>query len=268
MNRFLIIISILVIIAVVYFITHNDVRIKFIKPIIPYQDNQHIIFLIAKETAYFIRMDADTYTLNMSPLDLHARHASSYEEYEEVSAKSARNFTSSEIYTLTRAAKKADELILRITLSGCPTFAEKLAKIPWVFASTEGRTYEDGLPHTRANLIFLSSVSLARLTINEHELIKTLIHEKIHILQRLYPVEIQALLKDRGYIQWKERYGVPRIRANPDLDPWIYIHPKTKKEMAAYYTSDTPSSIEDITLTASNYEHPYEEIAYEVTSNL
>jgi hypothetical protein len=169
---------------------------------------------------------------------------------------------------LTQASKKADNLISKLTVKGCPSMAKNLRSIPWIFASTEGSTYEDGLPHTRLNVIFLSSNALSRLTMNERELIRTLIHEKIHIQQRLHPIETLALLKERGYIQWKERAGVPRIRANPDLDNWIYIDPTTKKRMVAYYTSDTPSSISDITLSSVNYEHPYEAIAYEISENI
>lgn len=238
------------------------------KSIIYPTDNTHITFMKASETADFIMSDPDTYTFNMSPLDLYARKAASYQEYEEASAKAARSFNSTEIFIITKAAKHADSIIEDIKLDGCPTFAENLKKIPWIFAKTEGNTYEDGLSHTRLNVIFLSTNTLVGLLGDEQELVKTLIHEKIHIQQRLHPVETQALLKERGYIQWKERYGVPRIRANPDLDPWIYIDPNTKKEMAAYYTSDTPSSISDIVLSSVNYEHPYEAIAYEVTQKL
>lgn len=268
MHVLFIVLSILLIFVVVYlFVTKNNPNNKFVIPLTSSSDEQ-ITFLSAKDTASFIMADPDTYTFNLSPLDLHARQAASYEEYEQASARSARSFTSPEIHMLTRAAKKADAIISKMNLSGCPTFAEKLVKIPWIFASTEGSTYEDGLPHTRANIIFLSSITLARLTTDEYELVKTLIHEKIHLHQRLYPNEVLALLKHRGYIQWKERKGVPRIRANPDLDPWIYVDPETKKEMAAYYTSDTPSSISDITLTTPTFEHPYEALAYELTSNL
>ena len=263
----LIILSIVIIAIVVYMIVKKP-HIKGFSGIMYPTDNTHITFLRAKDTANFIISDPDTYTFNLSPLDLHARKAASYQEYEEASARTARDFTPSEVFTLTRAAKRADSIMSKITLAGCPSFSENLLKIPWIFASTQGTTYEDGLPHTRLNVIFLSSTSIARLFADENELVRILIHEKIHIQQRLHPMETLALLKERGYIQWKERLGVPRIRANPDLDPWIYIDPSTKQQMAAYYTSDTPTSISDITLSSVNYEHPYELIAYEATENI
>ncbi|QIG60022.1 hypothetical protein [Dishui Lake large algae virus 1] len=264
---FLFVISIAVIACVMYLLKTGSPAAGFAGVAYP-TDNTHITFLTASDTANFLLSDADTYSFNLSPLDLHARHAASYQEYQEASARSARSFTSPEVFLLTKAAKRADKIIQDIRLDGCPSFANNLKKIPWVFASTEGSTYEDGLPHTRLNIIFLSSVTLSRLAADEKELVRTLIHEKIHIQQRLHPIETLALLKERGYIQWKERKGIPRIRANPDLDQWVYTDPNTKKEMAAYYTSDTPSSISDITLTSVNYEHPYEAIAYEVTSKV
>lgn len=270
MHVLFVVLSIVLILIVVYtFITHAS-------PEVPSQsfshiknsNNKNILFLKKEETSSFIVTDRDTYIMNLSPLDLHARNAASYQEYKKASAGSARSFTPQEIDILTNACKKADGIIRKMNLSGCPAFVEKMLVIPWIFASTNGSTYEDGLPHTRENIIFLSTVLLNRVILDERELVKTLIHEKIHIHQRLYPTEVLALLKHRGYIQWKQRNGVSRIRANPDLDPWIYIDPTTKKEMAAYYNSDTPSSISDITLTTPTYEHPYEAIAYELTAKI
>ena len=267
MRILFVVLSLLVIVGIIFFSSSKKASIDKLSVDISAK-NKDITFLTASDTSSFIMADPDTFAFNLSPLDLHARHAASYEEYKEASAISARSFTTSEIHLLVRACRKADRIISKISLEGCPAFSEKLIQIPWIFASTEGSTYEDGLPHTRANVIFLSSIVMNRISTNEQELVKTLVHEKIHLHQRLYPMEVLSLLKHRGYIQWKERKGIPRIRANPDLDPWIYIDPVTKKEMAAYYTSDSPSSISDITLTTPTYEHPYEALAYELTDNI
>ena len=61
---------------------------------------------------------------------------------------------------------------------------KEIANIKWVFSKTESNgklSYESGLPHTRKNIIFLSDKVLIN---DEDELIKVLIHEKIHIYQR------------------------------------------------------------------------------------
>ena len=73
---------------------------------------------------------------------------------------------------------------------------------------------------------------------------------------------MDSYLESNGYIKWKQRLGVPRIRANPDLNGWIYIDPKSESPMMALYTSDKPSGISDITLSNPTFEHPYELLAY------
>ena len=119
---------------------------------------------------------------------------------------------------------------------------QKIASIPWVFALTKENEYEDGLPHTRTNIIFLST----NVDQTPLKLVSILIHEKIHIYQRLYPEETMNFLAVHGYYRWKQRFGVPRIRSNPDLDPWIYFNPVSKQPMIAYYTSDTPNNIHQL----------------------
>jgi len=66
-----------------------------------------------------------------------------------------------------------------------------VAGIKWVFANTYAnyskdviKEYEQGLPHTRENIILLSKNVLKY---DELDLTSTLIHEKIHIYQRYNP---------------------------------------------------------------------------------
>ena len=136
--------------------------------------------------------------------------------------------------------------------------AAALEQLPWVFAKTSGSAYEDGLPHTRApHVIFVSSSTLL---LRDKALAKTLLHEKIHVYQRLHPEKTAAAIVGAGYTKTRRlRRDVPLIRANPDLDEWIYMDPK-KREMALVYNCDTPDSINDV---AEGEEHPYEAMAYE-----
>ena len=50
------------------------------------------------------------------------------------------------------------------------------------------------------------------------------------------------------------------VRANPDLDNWIYEN-KEGKLMMYKYNSANPNGINDVTKT-TEYEHPYEMISY------
>lgn len=246
--------SILVIIALV---VNYAVRLKR-EAFVP---SAGIHYMSKEETADFLIQDPDGYVKNMSPTDLYARKVSSAEKYVRRASESALDFTEDRKLRFNAACREAD-LFFESVRDKMHLCAKKMAAIPWVLALTEGDKYEDGLPHTRANIIFLSSY------INEQpkDLIRTLIHEKIHIYQRLYPEEMTQILEKLHFKRWKLRMGIPRIRANPDVDPWVYTSADRSEPMLALYVSDQPANISDVFLQDSAFEHPYEFIAYEIAS--
>jgi hypothetical protein len=232
----------------------------------PSKDKIH--FNTAKQTAKFIMDDPDNYMHHFNGWDLIARHVSTEIDYRRNAAMSSLDFTECQKDRITKAAHKADEFFAAYRSDYAQTneyiqiSGKDIVAIPWVFSLTKGDTYENGMPHTRANIIFLSSNQDETL----HKLTRILVHEKIHLYQRLYPKQCVAYLNTKGFIQWKLRQGVPRIRSNPDLDPWIYIDTKTDKPLIALYASDKPRNISD-TVNPFNdiaYEHPYELMAYTI----
>lgn len=221
---------------------------------------EYVQFLTAEQTGQFLLADADFFMANLSPTDLYARNVKLAADYKHRAARAATDFTTPQKLRLVEAAKAADRFLMQANVKGID--CAKMSSIPWVIGITEGSVYEDGLPHTRANVIFLSTETDE----TPHHLMKTLVHEKVHLYTRLYPEETAYYLESNGYLKWKQRLGVPRIRANPDLDAWIYIDPKTQKPMAMYYTSDKPESINDTIQTNAAFEHPYELMAYAIQS--
>lgn len=217
-------------------------------------------FMTAQETSVFLEQDPDGYVKNMSPTDLYARRVSNPEQYIRRAAKATKDFTSAQKIRFTKACKDADTFLSMLKEPHIDT--TKLVNIPWVFAMTEGNLYEDGMPHTRANIIFVSSF------MNEqaHELVRTMIHEKMHLYQRFYPEDMAHVMHQKNFRRWKQRMGEPRIRANPDVDPWIYTNPENNEPMMALYASDQPANISDIYLNDFAFEHPYEYIAYEIAN--
>lgn len=219
-------------------------------------------FLTKDETREFILEDTDNYASSLTPSDLCARKVGTNPEYIEKSAKEAMNFTILQKSSLLTALKEANQFFHK-TLCGFGIDRKKILDLGWNFALTRGKVYENGLPHTRAELIFLTPD-----VIRSPTLVSTLIHEKIHVYQRTYYADVNSFLIKDGFKPAFSRLQVPRVRANPDTDGMIYLNPD-KQMYAAIYNSDCPSSIQDVTVLpepGDHNEHPYEWMAYQIAS--
>jgi hypothetical protein len=141
-----------------------------------------------------------------------------------------------------------------------------LKNLPWIFIKTNSKAYEDGLPHTRGpNVICLSTQTLRS---KNDVLARTLLHEKIHIYQRIYPIHTADAIKAAGYNKTNiKRTSILLARANPDLDEWIY-EDTNKNPMIFVYNSATPSGINDISDSNGVQEHPYETMAYLIANKI
>jgi hypothetical protein len=222
------------IISIIYFYYNNK--------------NNNIKFLSKEETIEFIRNDNDNYIKNLSIYDLRARKVNTNDEYKEKVINDCLDFT-----------KEQKE-----KLNICSLNAEKYFNNneKWIFASINNN-YEEGFPHTRKNIIFLSPNVI---NYDEIELTKTLIHESIHIYQRYNKKEIKKYLKENQYSISRYKPVVSLIRANPDLDNYIYKD-RNGIEMVAYYKNEYPNGINDIKLKNYAYEHPYEKMAYDIADD-
>lgn len=215
-----------------------------------FSDSKPPTFLTADEASAFLLKDDDKYVQSMSTYDLYARKAKSQDEYLQRISQATADFD-----------PKERGLLLRLTAEIDDKYPH-LRSTPWAFLKTKGNVYEDGLPHTRGMFILISDHVL-----NHDDLTETLLHEKIHVYQRLNPDAIQKILKEKGYIRWKLRKDVPLARANPDLDDWIYLDPVTQKPMMAVYSNTNPSSISDVSLSNIAFEHPLEAMAYQIAQS-
>ena len=139
---------------------------------------------------------------------------------------------------------------------------KKLNEIPWKIGFVCNQNYENGLPHTRGNIIIINK---NRLMLNGNmKNMKTLIHEQIHIYQKMYPLDVEYYLKNKNFTKIKKKTKYDNIRANPDLDHYIYKDSENNVYKAVYNIN--PSSIEDIVYYPQNkqfYEHPNERMAIE-----
>jgi hypothetical protein len=217
------------------------------------------IYLSKNETATFLIRDEDEYVSSMTMADLHARKVKTHAEYREKLGPTSIEFTETEKVLVDECIDKANLFFKNLK---SPYIDNKLMdKIYWKFALTNHRDYEEGFPHTRQDVIFITP---SLLEMSKETIITTIIHEKIHVYQRMYPELFRAALKTAGYVQLRERKTEPLVRANPDIDEFIYLSP-TGQEMISLYNSDKPTSISDIKYSKIS-EHPYEEIAYAIAA--
>lgn len=170
---------------------------------------------------------------NLTPIDLYARgRASSQEEYAQRYMESEMKFSDDEKDILDKCISRASDLLRDFP---------KLRLAPWNFAKVKA-SIENGYPHTIGNAIVLNERVL-RYPINE--LTKTLIHEKIHVAQRTYPIDFLQLYESIGFEKTSVASRHILARANPDIDNFLYIYKSTDQVPMQLYTSKYPSSIAD-----------------------
>lgn len=250
---------------------------------------EHLYYMSYEETARFLESDEDKYVANLSPIDLYARKVSSKEEYINIIKGEATHFNKGDKLILDKCTKKADELLRNININTIGSASnieyskylnyKDIANIKWVLAITRndnGEKYEDGLPHTRKNIIFLSQDVL---NYSEDEIIKLLIHEKIHIYQRQNDALFKTIIYNMGYVEISASPMSPTsptvsqdklkyVRSNPDVNNKIYKNVHTGELMICLYSSDKPKRINDIIIQNYAMEHPYEKIAYEISEHI
>jgi hypothetical protein len=93
-----------------------------------------------------------------------------------------------------------------------PLDLKRLLSIPWkLYIFSQGELLH---PHSHGDAIFIPLTLTKRLTVD------TLIHEKIHLFQKLYPIETQKYLKGAHIVGKCDLLNSPH--RNPDVDVYIY----------------------------------------------
>ena len=247
------------------------------------KNDKHLNYMSYEETVRFLESDEDRYVAKLSPIDLYARKVSSNEEYINLIKGEATHFNKGDKLILDKCTKKADELLRNININTISSESnldyskylnyKDIANIKWVLAITRndnGSKYEDGLSHTRKHVIFLSQDVL---NYSEDEIIKLLIHEKIHIYQRQNEALFKTIIYNMGYAESTDGQEISQdklryVRSNPDVNNKIYKNIHTGELMICLYTSDKPKNINDIIIEKYSMEHPYEKIAYEISEHI
>ena len=221
--------------------------------------------LIDAEIINFIIKDNDNYLKNLSNPDLRARQVSNYKEYINKIVKeqteSTKTLNIKDYLILFFACLRADYYFYNLKHELIPN-NNYIYKILWKFAFIKSDSYENKYPHTREDIIFIHIDILKNIkSFNKYyDFVALLIHEKLHIYQRYNNIIIDNILQSNGFERKHNRIFFRLIRANPDLNDWVYTD-KNKHLMMTIYSSANPNNIDDV-ITKGDYEHPYEMISY------
>ena len=217
------------------------------------------IYFLDKEQLFdLLKNDNDNYYKTFNKNDYKTRNINNINEYINLIKESTTDFTHFEKTKLIRCVEKVNIYFDNIKYEWFD--GKKANTILWKIGCVKGKIYENGLPHTRIDTIILSKEYVN--TYDDNQLIKLLIHEKIHVYQKMFPNDVQVYIKQNGFIPIRKREMNDNIRANPDLDNWIYKD-KNSNIYKAQYNKD-PKTISDVIYYPTDsqlYEHPYETMA-------
>lgn len=224
-----------------------------------FQNN--IFFLNKNQLLTTLILDKDNYYKRFYKSDLKARNVKNIEEYFTNIKYSLTEPTNEIKEKVTDCVNKADIFFKNIKYDYFNGIDNN--KLLWKIGFIKNNLYEGGLPHTRGDVIILN-IDKVKYS-NKSNLIKTLIHEKIHIYQKKYPEKMQKYLRIYQFKKIKKRDEFDNIRANPDLDDYIYQDKNSNTYKAIY--NNNISSVEDIIYYPENnqlFEHPFEKMAIDI----
>jgi hypothetical protein len=230
-----------------------------------FYNTTNTVFLNKNELASFLMNDKDNYYKSFNEKDLIVRKVSNIDEYKGKIRNSTSDFSLSQKEKITFCVEKLNKMLVSVKE---PWFdGKKAMSTVWKFGSINGSDYENGLPHTRSDVIILPQTALDNYPYQE--LTKLILHEKIHVYQKMYPNDIENYIQHNNYYKFKKRAEVIDSRANPDLNEWIYNDSNNKTFVAIY--SSNPTNISDVQFypnNNNNEEHPFEKMAYEMSETI
>jgi hypothetical protein len=216
-----------------------------------------------KDETYNILKNNKTFYDKFMKIDLDVRNVNNINEYIKNIKDDVCDFSLYDKIRLFKCCKIANDNIYKKKYDWFD--GKKAYNIKWKFGCVK-KYYEKGFPHTvNGKVIILSKLILN--TYTDAELIRTLIHEKTHLYQKKYKDDIKIYLNKNKIVYYKNREDSDNIRVNPDTDNLIY----KDKDDNFYYGAkfnNNPSNLNDVYYYNNNsrYEHPYEQMAYEISS--
>lgn len=207
------------------------------------QSDTNLVKYNSKE-AFEYQVNISSYFNHMSAADLSARSTvdspvTSAEHYKNNYLAGFLEFSNEEKSKLNDIVLKANNMLVNY-----PNFRDT----EWKFAKIS-KDLEYGMPHTIGDMIVITSEFLGK---QEEYQVKTLIHEKVHVFQRIDNTATRELVGLMGFksLTPEERRNIShdtmdRRRSNPDIDNNMYKHEETNQVLVQLYNTLSPSSLVD-----------------------
>jgi len=221
-------------------------------------NTENITFLKSSETQEILNRDADHYYQSFNKTDFKLRKSKNLAEYLEKISDSGSEGGEENKEKIIDCVKRINKTLQTGIKEGVDI--KKFVEMDWRVGFTGDTFYENGLPHTRLNVIILNDKDIETKSITE--LCRLLIHEKVHVYQKTYKRDFSMYL-DENFEKTGEKGKQDDIPANPDTDNFIYKRKSTGEIFQGKYR-ENPKHFRDIAFTDNDHtkEHPNESVAY------
>jgi hypothetical protein len=172
--------------------------------------------------------NSSEYFNNMNSYDLQVRKSNNKNEYFKKYQSGYQTFTTEQKNILLNIVNIIENKIFKYN---------NFKNIKWVFVKID-TNLENSFPHTIENVIVLSNKFFYSSTSSQ---INTIIHEKVHIYQRMYPEYIDILYKQWGFDKIGIDIDIDYNRNNPDIK---YYYSYNNNLLIQLYTNN-PSELYD-----------------------
>lgn len=266
-----------------------------------------IEFVSAADMEGHLRMDATSWAFfdDMTDADVCAndRTISVVQRATATDVHPADRYVTSIVdpHAIDRAVRRRIRQAVAMATVIARPLAPVLSGVRWRMAVLRKDGFGAQYPHTLGDIVCMPVGMFASDDEDKiRRVSRTLVHERIHILQRLAPAQTHRLIVDgwgmRRVCLRKDAVTDADMRSNPDLDGWLYTHQTmpvvtTVQVYTSAHPSDLSASVcrrfivtpslrlralnddvralsDDIDENPPDYEHPYERMAYELEALL
>ena len=147
-------ISIFIIILIFYFANFLLYKVYTNKNIESMENNEYIYFIKSNKLYNILKSDEYNYYKTFYHLDFKTRNINNIEEYINYIKKSVYDPNEEEKNKIKKCITNANSRLEKLNFKWFN--GNKAKELPWKIGCIQGKLYENGLPHTRGNIIILS----------------------------------------------------------------------------------------------------------------